>query len=695
LAVLPSQAQTPYAFGNPTAEEQLYIEYMNRARANPTAEGIRLAAATDKNITDAYFSRSVVLSVMQAEFAAIPVRPPLAPNAKLMSEARSHALWMLVNGKQSHYEGAGNALGPGPRFTAEGYSWGACGENVFAYSQSPWHAHAGLNVDWGSDSGGTTSGMQSARAHRKTLHNADPATAIKDVYREIGIGTQNAWNTTVTPAVGRHVISQDFGTQLNSDTFFSTGVAYYDLNDNDFYDIGEGIPGLNVAVTGSSEYCVTAAGGGWVVPVPNAATSRNVTFTGSNLSEKGTLVHAASSNAKYDLKLDYTGPTITSATTAYNNSPYMVTFLPVPGASTYKWRRWTSAAAPTEACDSTAGVTTAINSGIAVQSTTVKAASSTGSFRLAITSGTKGDQTLQLNRLFRGSASASMSFQNCLRLGTAYEQYKVQVKEEGSALWRDVDSQSGSTGTSGASFSARPVSLASMVNKNFRIRFIAVNQEASSYPAPFTDIYGWFIDTIQFTNVQQLTEVSSTDLSAANGAFTPSSQATYLQGVSPVISGTEFPASVQTLTVGPAATSLTFAIWSLTKEILGLVPLGILQNNPLGDYDNDGRPNLLEYAFGTSPTSANDNPALLPAATVVGGNLQIEYKVDTSLAGLTTLPQAGSDAAGWFTPGQQGAPTGFVDQLISTTGSIQSRRAVLPITAGSKGFLRIKVTTPP
>ena len=42
-------AQTLYDFGNPTADEQLYIELINRARDNPTAEGIRLAKLAGEN----------------------------------------------------------------------------------------------------------------------------------------------------------------------------------------------------------------------------------------------------------------------------------------------------------------------------------------------------------------------------------------------------------------------------------------------------------------------------------------------------------------------------------------------------------------------------------------------------------------------------------------------------------------------
>src|SRR5689334_5297819 len=45
---------TPYSIGQPTDEEQLYLEYLNRMRADPTAEGQRLATTTDPSVVSAY-----------------------------------------------------------------------------------------------------------------------------------------------------------------------------------------------------------------------------------------------------------------------------------------------------------------------------------------------------------------------------------------------------------------------------------------------------------------------------------------------------------------------------------------------------------------------------------------------------------------------------------------------------------------
>src|SRR2546423_5777699 len=67
-----------YSIGDPTNEEQYYLELINRARANPTAEGVRLASTTDANVLGAYASFGVNLILMQAQFALIPQQPPLS-----------------------------------------------------------------------------------------------------------------------------------------------------------------------------------------------------------------------------------------------------------------------------------------------------------------------------------------------------------------------------------------------------------------------------------------------------------------------------------------------------------------------------------------------------------------------------------------------------------------------------------------
>src|SRR2546429_7504208 len=91
------QGPTLYSIGDPTDEEQLYLEYLNRSRADPPAEGVRLANTTDPDVLSAYTYFGVNLTLMQNEFATNPPVPPLAFNSRLIDAARWHSGDMFTN----------------------------------------------------------------------------------------------------------------------------------------------------------------------------------------------------------------------------------------------------------------------------------------------------------------------------------------------------------------------------------------------------------------------------------------------------------------------------------------------------------------------------------------------------------------------------------------------------------------------
>jgi hypothetical protein len=197
------------------------------------------------------------------------------------------------------------------------------GENIFASASSVFHGYAALAVDWGT---GGTGGMQSGRPHRVNITSSG--------YREIGVGVAYGTKSNVGP----QLVTQDFG-RLSPSATFATGVAYYDLDGDNFYDSGEGISGVTVNISGASYYCQTATGGGWAVIIPDAAATRTVTFSGLNINQTINITNAASTNVKGDLKLTYTPPSITSPATAYTGTPYNLAFTAVPSRRRRRMRR--------------------------------------------------------------------------------------------------------------------------------------------------------------------------------------------------------------------------------------------------------------------------------------------------------------------------------------------------------------------
>ncbi|MBD3374499.1 hypothetical protein GF406_05620 [candidate division KSB1 bacterium] len=278
---------TLYSIGSPSNEEQLMLEFINRARANPKAEGTFLKNTTIANITAAYTYFNVDLEKMEKEFDLMEPAPPLSFDAKLISSARAHSNDMCNNAFQSHTSSNGDDLVK--RIEDQGYSWQGAAENIYAYAKDIFFAHAAFEVDWGS---GTSDGMQQGRGHRTNTHNS--------AYRDVGIGYIACNNS----GVGPFVVTIDFGSKRTGFLPYITGVVYDEKNGNNFYDIGEGQGNIKVDVVGSSYYAVTSSSGGYSVPVPGKGTY-TVKFSGSANGSSFTCEYAITLESSENYKLDY------------------------------------------------------------------------------------------------------------------------------------------------------------------------------------------------------------------------------------------------------------------------------------------------------------------------------------------------------------------------------------------------------
>ncbi len=266
--VLSSVPTLKYDQGDPTADEQYMLELINRARANPAAEGVRLATATDPDITGNYNYFQVDTALLRQEFATYPSRPPLAFNAELLQAARLHTNDMATNNFQSHV--GSNGFTFDKRIGNAGYTgigrW--IGENIFAYGTSIWHCQAAFLVDWGNPELG----------HRHNLLNFGSTDSIAT---EIGIGLKNV--PSPQPGhVGPVIVTQDLG---NLGRRFVTGVVYNDKNNNNFYDQGEGMPNITITPSQGAYYAITTASGGYSIPMTGVAGSVTFTATGAGLAQ--------------------------------------------------------------------------------------------------------------------------------------------------------------------------------------------------------------------------------------------------------------------------------------------------------------------------------------------------------------------------------------------------------------------------
>jgi len=264
----------------PTAQEVLMVELINRARANPEAEAARYSMGLNDGITGTAITATA--------------KPPLAHNLLLIDSARIHSQWMLDADIFSH-TGNNNSTAT-QRMIAAGYSFTGSSAN-------------GENIAWGGSTGSSINltdyavvqhqGLFESPGHRVNILNAD--------FREIGVGQKQGYFAYEGRNYLASMITQNFA--LSGSSYYLTGVVYSDTNNNSFYNVGEGLSGVTISFNGKS-YPVFASGA-YSIPVTNG--SYNLTITGDVL---GTTVYHSALVGGANLKVDIvkTGSGVTVVT---------------------------------------------------------------------------------------------------------------------------------------------------------------------------------------------------------------------------------------------------------------------------------------------------------------------------------------------------------------------------------------------
>ncbi len=230
----------------PTAVEQLFLEELNDARANPAAYG-----------------NSIGL-----DLSSVPPSQPLAWDPLLGAAALGHSQDMNTNNYFGHIDSSG--LNPGQRIANAGYNTDNWAESIAAGYTDDADALAGLIIDAGVPGFG----------HRVQLLSIG---ATNQVQSEVGIGI-------VLNGTGQYVDYYTIDTaQPTAGGVFLTGSVFNDLAGTGQYAIGEGLGGvtINVAGVGSTTsfgsggytiqvppgtYSVTASGGGLSAPITQTVT---------------------------------------------------------------------------------------------------------------------------------------------------------------------------------------------------------------------------------------------------------------------------------------------------------------------------------------------------------------------------------------------------------------------------------------
>ncbi len=673
---------TEYVSGSLSGEEQYLLELLNRTRSAPTAEAQRFrdmtdpaktpAAALDWDVKDAYTYFGVNLSLMQSQYATVAAAPPLAPNAKLMAMARSHTEWMFANRMERHAELPTETDSQSilRRFQATGYQVQTGGENIYAYARSVMHAHVGFEVDWGTGTGG----MQNPPYHRNSNHKAE--------YREVGVGVKKGLTGYTWDDVGPYLGTVDLAVEHNSGVFV-TGVAYSDLNGNGLYDVGEGVGGLRVDVSGASYHAVTSAGGGYAVPVPATGGTYTVTFSGLNCDHATTVTVPAGKNVKVDYVAPHAAPAVAVENPVYIGTPLAAEVAAPVGATGIDWSVGTKVAAAPFDCNSGNGVTYSIVP-VASYPLTI---SVNGRVAWHLAHPQAEFQWIQLSPRYLPGSGASLTFQSRLAAANERQVARVQVSTDDGGTWTDVWNKTG--GTAATAFAPVTVPLTAYAGHLVRIRF-AYSMGGDYWVNSTGNTSGWFIDDVAFSGVSQLSEIASgqqpVDGPTVRLLWTPLTVGSYVVAARPEISGRAWPWAPVTEFDATAASG--FVSWAQSVEAtLGLSP-GSVANDPAVDPSGGTIPGIVRYALGIGPTESNS--ARLPVVTPEGGRLVFTYQCDPARTDVSISVELSEDFIRWMPAGSSGSPGSVAETVVSTSGGVETRRVVV-VPAHDRIGARLKV----
>ncbi len=282
----------------PSAQEQYLLELINRFRTNPAAEYDLLVNSGDADVNSALGYFGTDLTLLANQWSSLTAAQPLAWSTQLGTSAATHNQLMVGANQQSHdFPGEPSLLNRINNAGSNSYS--AVAENLYAYSDSPFYAHAGLAIDWGDDDANSTNGfgtgIQNPAGHRATLTN--------NTYREVGLSiiAEDNPNTEVGPLV----VTQHFGNRSTGTDKWLLGVAFRDFDDNDFYSVGEGLDDVtvNISSTGFTKSVQTGSAGGYQTLVPQGNYTVSFVRNGATLKTVNNVV-VGSQSVKLDTFID-------------------------------------------------------------------------------------------------------------------------------------------------------------------------------------------------------------------------------------------------------------------------------------------------------------------------------------------------------------------------------------------------------
>jgi uncharacterized protein YkwD len=234
----------------PSAQEVLVVELINRARFDPNAEATRFGIGLNDGITNGTISSTQ--------------KKPLAHNLYLLDASRKHSQWILDVDIFDHV-GVNNSS-PGKRMEAAGYVFSGAWAN-------------GENISWEGTTRGAIDLTSTAFSHHEGLFKSPGhrLNILSEGFREIGVGQRQGFFTDKGKEYLSSMLTEGFARSGSS--YYLTGVIYDDFNSSNFYDVGEGLSDVSISVNGQNYSAYST--GAYSIALVNG--SYDVVFSSNNL----------------------------------------------------------------------------------------------------------------------------------------------------------------------------------------------------------------------------------------------------------------------------------------------------------------------------------------------------------------------------------------------------------------------------
>jgi len=513
-----------HSIGSLSAQEQYYVELINRARANPAQEGLLLRnLRTNPLFASPYNFFAVDLEMFGTEMNAIPPAPPLVPHRLLRDAALGHSqdIARRDNSVHSNSHVGSNGSTVDVRTTATGFQWERLAENVFKASRGTLYGHAGFVVDWGDIGQGSTGGMQVGRGHRAAIMNTN--------FTELGVADIAATGS----GIGPRVVTQVFA-RPSSPRAYITGVAHLDLDEDNFYTPGEGIGAVQVDVVRSGFRARTGNSGGFAVPVPGDGVYELIFTAPGDVPEVRHTVRVENGrNVKVDYRQPY-HPRVDGPASPPANQGSSYTVAPVAGATAYRLKTSRLKNAQKESAES--GLRRVAVSSTGTYSVRQNAVSAVGTFGFHLAHpAPPADQVLRLRALLVPTDRGEIVFRSRLGWATPDQTARVDVLHRGE--WRPVWSKAGTDSAGQLGFETVRIPLAAYAGEEIAVRFVYAFTSGSYFPQTDPGI-GWFFDEIELPNVREVagTRTLPTD-EKRQAIFIPSQKGWHLLRAEAQVSG--------------------------------------------------------------------------------------------------------------------------------------------------------------